>query len=339
MVPEPPAGYVRRAELLERLEGLLERRLTVLRAPAGFGKTTALANAAGEMRKRGLIAGWISLDGDDTPNLFGSYLAAAFGHAGLDVSLLDAQDAWSSAPAVQQMGALAQAIASHAAPCLLVLDEVDRLPRRTVQLIDLLVKRAPGNLHVAMAFRSDPGLDVGSYVLDGEAIVVGVQDFRFSRADIARFFQGGLSRRELVAVEERTAGWPVALMAYRNMRDGEATGRGANAAEATQNYLGVRLLRDLSTADRACLLDLAVFDWIDPDLVEEVLGSRDALLRVGALRALEGLLLAIGKHGTVLRLHPLLRDYCLDLFAVEDPDRLRFLHRQISRPAVSLRRR
>ena len=47
----------------------------------------ALADIAGSVRERGVVVGWISLDGDDTPNLFGSYLAAAFEQAGLDVAL------------------------------------------------------------------------------------------------------------------------------------------------------------------------------------------------------------------------------------------------------------
>ena len=286
LAPEPPAGYVRRAPLLARLDGLLERRLNVLQAPAGFGKTTVLADVARGVRERGVVVGWISLDGDDTPNLFGSYLAAAFEHAGLDVALRNAHDAWSSSPAVQQMGMLARAIQQHGAPCLLVLDEVDRLPRRTVALVDLLVKRAPGNLHVALALRTDPGLDLAPHVLDGGAVLVGAQAFRFSRADIARFFQGGLSRRELAAVEERMAGWAVALMVHRNVRASEAAGRGAEAVTLTESYLGVRLLRDLSAQDRACLLDLAVFDWIEADLVRDVLGSGDALawLREGVTR-------------------------------------------------------
>ena len=190
----------------------------MLRSPAGFGKTTALADLATGTRAQGLLVGWISLDEDDTPNLFGSYLAAAFEHAGLDLTLLNAHDAWSSSPAVQQMGTLARAIELHAAPCLLVLDEVDRLPRRTVQLVDLLVKRAPRNLHVAMAFRSDPGLELAPHVLNDGALVLGPGDLRFSKADIARFFPGGLSRRELAAVEKRTAGWPVAVTLYRNQR-------------------------------------------------------------------------------------------------------------------------
>ena len=57
------------------------------------------------------------------------------------------------------------------------------------------------------------------------------------------------------------------------MRAHEAKGLGADAERLTENYVGVRLLRDLSATDRACLLDLAVFDWLDDDLVDEVLGT------------------------------------------------------------------
>ena len=336
LAPELPAGYVRRASLQHRIEGPLERRLTVLRAPAGFGKTTVLADVAWGVKAQGPVAGWISLDEDDAPNLFGSCLASAFEHAGLDLALLNAHDAWSSSPAVHQMGMLARAIELHAAPCLLVLDEVDRLPRRTVQLINLLLTRAPANLHLAMAFRSDPGLDLATHVLDGEAIVVGVRQCRFSTADIAQFFNGTLSRRELATVVERTAGWPVALLVYRNMRAHEAKGLGADAERLTENYVGVRLLRDLSVRDRACLLDLAVFDWLDDDLVDEVLGSSDARVRIAAVSALDGLLVPINRARTVRRMHPLLKDYSVGLLSVEDPARKRSLHGRI---ALALARR
>ena len=336
LAPALPAGYVRHASLLHHIEGLLERRLTVLRAPAGFGKTTVLADVVCGVKAQGLVAGWISLDEDDAPNLFGSCLASAFKHAGLDLALIDVHDAWSSSPAVHQMGMLARAIELHAAPCLLVLDEVDRLPRRTVQLINLLLTRAPANLHLAMAFRSDPGLDLATHVLAGEAIVVGVRQCRFSTADIARFFHGKLSRRELATVVELTAGWPVALLVYRNMRAHEAKGLGADAERLTENYVGVRLLRDLSATDRACLLDLAVFDWLDDDLVDEVLGTSDARVRIAAVSSLDGLLVPINPDRTVRRMHPMLRDYCVGLLSVEDPARKRSLHGRI---ALALARR
>ena len=330
LVPELPAGYVHRASLLKRVEGLLERRLTVLQAPAGFGKTTALTDLARGAKEQGLVVAWISLDDDDMPRMFGSYLAGAFEHAGLDLSLLNTQDAWSESPTVNQIGMLARAIELHEAPCLLVLDEVDRLPRPTVELLDRLLKHGPRNLHVAMAFRSDPGLDLATHILDGGAIAVGAGQFRFSTDEIARFFGGELSRRELAAVEERTAGWPVALMVYRNMQADEAGGLGANTALLSENYVGVRLLRDLSAEDRAILFDLAVFDWLDADLVDKVLGSSDARLRIAALSSLDGLLSPLDSDRTVGRLHPLVRDYCLERLAVEDPARKRSLHQRIA---------
>ena len=145
---------------------------------------------------------------------------------------------------------LARAIELHGDPCLLVLDEVGLLPPGTVESIELLLKRSPGNLHVAMAFRSNPGLDLAAHFLDGSGIILRAPLFRFSRPEIARFFDDALSRRELATVEERTAGWPVALMVDRNMRAAGAEQPDVDPAELSENYVGVRLLRGLSRQDR-----------------------------------------------------------------------------------------
>ena len=329
-----PDGYLRRPRLLQRLDGLLERRLTVLRAPAGFGKTAVLADIALAAREQKRVVAWVSLDDDDTPDVFGDYLASALEHAGLDLSSFGAQESWSSAPAMHRIGMLARAVERHAEPCLLVLDEVDRPPRSTVQLIDLLLKRLPPNLHAAVAFRSDPGLELATHLLEGEAIVVDSQEFRFTKPEIARFFGGELSRRELAAVEEGTAGWPVALLFHRNLRDRARGGLGAEAAVLMDNYIGVRLLRDLSAEERAFLLDLAVFDWIEADLVDEVLGSSEARLRIMGLAPLDGLLLPVNGNDEAVRLHPMLREHCLDVLAVEDQARKGTLHRKIAQALV-----
>ncbi len=331
MVPPAPAGYVRRASLLRRVDRVLDRRLTVLQAPGGFGKTTLLADVSRRKKRQGVIVAWLSLDQDDTADVFGHYLARAFEHAGLDLAAFDDNDAWSSSPFTQQLGMLARAIELHGNPCLLVLDDVGLLPSGTVESIDLLLKRSPRNLHVAMAFRSNPGLDLAAHFLDGSGIILRAPLFRFSRPEIAGFFEGALSRRELAAVEERTAGWPAALMVERNMRAAGAGPAGADPAGLSENYVGVRLLGGLSKQDRGFLLDLAVFDWIDSDLVDEVLGSSDARLRVSMLPSLDGLVLPMDRNDAVRRLHPLVRDYCAGRLAVEDPDRKRLLHTRIAR--------
>lgn len=331
MPPPPPAGYVRRAPLLQRIDAVLDRPLTVLQAPGGFGKTTVLADVSRRKKEEGAIVAWLSLDQDDTADVFGHYLARAFEYAGLDLAAISDEDAWSSSPFTQQLGMLARAMELHADPCLLVLDEVELLPPGTVESIGLLLKRGPRNLHVAMAFRANPGLDLAAGLLDGSAVILTARQFRFSRPEIARFFDGALSRRELAVVEERTAGWPVALMLDRNMRAAGAEPPGVEAAGLSENYVGVRLLRGLSKQDRRFVFELALFDWIEADVVDEVLGSSDARLRVSTLSSLDGLLLPVDRGDAVWRLHPLVREYCAARFTVEDPVRKRFLHARIAR--------
>ena len=214
-IPELPAGHVRREALVPQLESLLERRLTVVQAPAGFGKTTLLADVCRKQRKE-VVAGWLALDAHDTPSELASLVACAFDHAGMDLALLREFDGWSSLQAAQQMGLLARAVELHAAPCLLVLDNVDRLPPRSTDWLDRLVKRGPGNLHVAIACRSNPRINLTGHELDGSVRIVCTEQLRFSAAEVGRYFHGELSGRELAEVWERTAGWPLAVAHCRS---------------------------------------------------------------------------------------------------------------------------
>ena len=336
--PGPGAGHVPRDSLLQRLDAVLECRFAALQAPAGFGKTTVLADFSRAKKAQGLPVAWISLDEDDTPSVFAGYLTYAFECAGLDLSVLSDLDNWSSSPPTNQVGMLARAIDQHAAPSLLVLDEVDRLPPATVELVQRLVEHGPDNLHLALAFRSNPGLDLAMRVLDGSGIAVGVEELRFSRDEIDRFFDGALSRRELIAAEDCTAGWPVALTVHRSERVSAKGQPGVETAQLTSEFVQMRLLRSLSPEDRAFVFELAVFESIEPDLVDEVLGTNDTRVRIAALRSLDGLLAPIGEDGKVRRLHPLAKGHCVDLLTRENPVRKRFLHAGIAQ-ALAARKR
>ena len=333
--PEPERNLVRPASLLRQVDAVLQRRITVLRASAGFGKTTMLADVSHRKQNDGILVGWLSLDEDDVPTLLVSYIACALEHGGLDLKIGQEFEAWSSLPIARQLEMLDRAIGLHAAPCLLVLDEVDRLPRASVALLDRLMKHAPRNLQVVMASRSDPDLDLATHFLDGSGRLVSTEQFRLTRTEIGRFLGGELSSRELNEIEERTAGWPIALALYRSGRASEADA-GTDAETLTSNYIGVRVFRDLPKEVRSDLLELAVFDRIDADVVDEVLGSSDARVRVGKLSALDGLLLPVDGDGAVRRLHPLVRDYCVHALSSEDPARKRSLHARI---ALALNRR
>ena len=332
--PARPPHYFRRTALIEALG---QRRIAVVTAPAGFGKTSLLADLCRRQRSEGLLSAWLTLADEDAPELLAAYLLYAFERAGLDVSTLTPRrDPAASLPAERAVLALARAIEWHVAPCLLVLDEAERLPAgRPLEMLNTLLRHQPDNLRIAVACRRNPGLDLEAAVLNGRAIRIDTEELRFSTPEIARFFSLDLPRATLRRLAERTEGWPVALQLYRNLRVGERRSvsvgdlRGDRGIAA--NFLGARLLRGLSHADREFVLDLALFDWIDSALVDEVQGATDSRLRLASLPELDGLLVPNEGASGVMRLHPLLRDYCAAERFREDPSRFRTLQRGIAR--------
>ena len=332
--PAPVVGYLSRPALLGRIDPLDQRRLVVLKAPGGFGKTMLLADLVRRQRERGWLVAWLTLVADDTPAILGAYLAWAFRRAGLDLTTLDDAEVAAPRRAGRHTALLTRAIEVHAARCLLVLDDADRLADRdAVETVNALLRYSPRNLHVAVAYRRNPGLDVDGDVLAERGVGLGVSELRFSTPEVARFVGADLAPGDLEALVARTEGWPVALQLWRNLRGDAARPapvhdfRGDKGV--TANFLGARLLGTLPQADRDFLLDLALFDWIEPALVDEVLGSGDTTRRLAALGELDGLL--HDRAGGVARLHPLIRDYCAAQRFRETPDRCRRIRIAIAR--------
>ena len=335
-LPTQTPYYFDRPRLMERIERS-RWPIVMLRAPGGFGKTTLLSEICRHEKERGNLAAWLTLDEDDTADGVEMYLMYAFEVAGLHMD--------STPEAIEyRMERLEQQIDNHHAPCLLAIDEVERLKGHAVEALDFFLHHAPRNLRIVLGLRDNPGLDLSSAVLDGRATVIGAEQLRFSKPDIAAYFSGGLPRRELAAVAERTEGWPVAVCLYRSARlDNVATGAIGKLPRiptgdegVAANWVGARLFRNVAQEDREFLLDLAQFDWIDSAIVDDAMNRNDTGRRLGGLAALDGLLQPLGGATDAKRLHPLLKEYCNVERLREGPRRHRQLHRAI---AVAMRKR
>ena len=333
-LPDPIEGWLERKELEARC-ALTERRLTVLRAPGGFGKTALLGHRCRRLREQGVVVAWLSLDEEDGPGPLAAYLALAFEAAGLERggrASAETRSGLADTQADYRINLLVRALERYDAPCVLALDEVERLGSAgAVGTLNALLRRAPRNLHVGMAFREQPpDLEIAMFALEGRETTVTADDLRFSRRDIARFFEGGLSRRELASLAADSAGWPIALRIHRNAghwKNGGAQGPG----RAVAGWIETRLWRGISAADRDFVLDAALFDSLDPDLIDDVLKVRNSGRRIAAMGALAGLLSIRGGGGAATRLHPLIKDYCEKRRFEETPDRFRMIHREIAR--------
>ena len=330
-IPDRVAGYVHRDELESRAMPT-RRRLTVLKAAGGFGKTTLLAECCRKLRQDGVAVAWVSLDEHDEPAVLDTYLAVACQNAGLN--LLDVSDPErASVGPESRVGVVLREIQTFGRPFVIAFDELERLRNpASVSLLEFLLQRGPPNLHLAIACRQIPdGLNVAGAVLDGRAELVGTEELRFSNAEVARFFDLNLSRGDLAAEMDRTAGWPFALRVSRNRMEGGAGESIGVAQDMVRNWVESRLFAGIGWDDRDFLLDVGLFGWMDAALLDEALERTDSGHRLRSMRVLVGLLEPVSGGTTESwRLHPLVREHCAERLFRENPQRFRAIHRRIA---------
>ena len=336
-IPEPVAGYLDRAALEDRVMPT-RRRLTVLSAPGGFGKTTLLAECCRKLRRDGVRVAWISVDEQDEPAVLDTYIAYACRSAvagAVEDPERPAVPSADNAPggSGSRTGLAMREVADREVPFVLVFDEVERLANpASAALLDHLVKRGPANLHLAFACRHLPaGVNVAGAVLEGCAVVVSAEDLRFSQSEVAEFFDGKLTRPQLKALMAESAGWPFAVRISRNEMESGGGGDPRAAQEIVENWVSSRLFAGLGVEDREFLLDIGLLEWMDPALLDDVLERTDSFRRIDTMPVLVGLLEPVRSGATdVWRLHHLVREHCSRRRFRETPERYRSIHRRIA---------
>lgn len=215
-IPQLHSSLVFRDRLVERLNEGLNRRLILLSAPPGFGKTMLLAEW---VRRSELPAAWLSLDsGDNDPLLFLRYLITALqpmiGDTGRGVLHLTRTF---SPPAIEALViSLLNEIQKDPGEFVLVLDDFHMIEDPSIQkIISFLVDRLPAFMHLAVATRSDPALPLARLRSRNQLFELRAADLGF-RPEETRLFlnekQGlDLSEQEIEQLLQRTEGWPAGL--------------------------------------------------------------------------------------------------------------------------------
>ena len=282
-----PGTTLLRADLVQRLADRFERRLTVVRAGAGFGKSTLLAQARDEARIERLGDDvMVRLDDRDrdAPRLR-RHLAAALDVTGEDPTVDDLLEAvWTRAPT----------------PVALVLDDVhviDGAPEAWA-VVRRLLEQLPANGHLVVSGRRAPDLPVARLQARGEVLLIEERDLAFDADDLQALAElRGLD--PAVAAELPT--WPAL-----------ATLTGVVGHQASLEYLWDEVLGALPEQRRALLAAVAPFGEVDDELVLAVGGEGTAV------RLVDGLpLVDVDEDGTC-RLHDLWRGALADVLAADD---------------------
>jgi LuxR family maltose regulon positive regulatory protein len=221
-MPPQRMGIVPRLWLVERLESGLRqgdgfgRRLTLISAPAGYGKTTL---AIDWLQGSKLPVSWLSLDEpDNDPRRFITYLIAAM--KGINENIGQAVRAMLQSPqpppSELMLTALVNEISNVPQPFALVLDDYHVIHTPSIhQQLAFLLDHQPTNLHLVITTREDPLLPIPRLRAQGQVLEIRQNDLRFTESEAAEFLKSmmslDLSSDEISALERRTEGWIAGL--------------------------------------------------------------------------------------------------------------------------------
>ena len=216
MPPRLTTGMVPRERLLTRLEAALTKKVSLLSAPTGFGKTTLVRTW---IASRAVPSAWVTLDEhDNDPVRFWTYICSAL--RTLDRSLGKATLSMLTGPQPPSFGTLLTPLINDLTrlevPSVLVLDEYQAIRLPDIhEGVSFLLQHLPESLHLVFITRTDPTLPLGLLRARDELVEITTSDLRFSQQEAEAFLQttaqADLPSSVVARLLQKTEGWPAGL--------------------------------------------------------------------------------------------------------------------------------
>ena len=334
-VPRVRRGLVARPRLVDRLGG--DARLTLVSAPAGFGKTTLLASWLGQADRH---VAWLSLDAsdDDPVSFWTGVVTAVHGAVGVGDRAQELLAAPGSSD--QVLTVLLNELAEVPDEVWLVLDDYHLVTNQDIgRGVSFLVEHLPPHVHVVLSTRADPDLPLARWRVRGELAEIRAADLRFSSDEAAAYLDEAtgvrLSAEQVRALADRTEGWIAALqlaaISLQGRDDVEAFIAGfAGDDRYVFDYLVEEVLANQPEPVRDFLLGSAVLDRLTGALCDAVLARDDAGAMLQNLERANLFLVALDDRREWYRYHQLFADVLRARLSGEQPELVPVLHRRAS---------
>lgn len=340
-IPRPRGAVVARPRLNERLNRIVEAKLTLVSAPAGFGKSTLIAEWLAGVNDS-VLATWLSVDpADSEPVTFWTYVVSALrkvvpgiGEAAL--SMLD-----SPQPRVDLLrAALLNELGQLTRDVVLVIDDYHAITDPAIQEgVAYIVDHLPAPMHLVITTRADPALPLARLRARGELVEIRAADLRFTPAEATVYFNDVLAlelgAKEVAALDGRTEGWIAAMqLAGLSMQ-----GRGdvaqfiagfAGDDRYIVDYLVEEVLRRQSEDVRTFLLQTSVLARMSAPLCDAVTGQGHGKATLEALDRGNLFMVPLDDRRQWYRYHHLFGDVLRAQLSEAGPRDIVDLHRRAS---------
>src|SRR5256886_3195595 len=339
-LPRLRPNVVIRPRLLERLNEGLHRNLTLISAPAGFGKTTLVSQwLAGGSRP----TAWLSLDeGENDLTRFLTYLVAALQTIAPNIGegVLGVLQSPQPPPPEAILTALLNEITTIPDHFVLVLDDYHVLDAKQVdQALTYLVEHLPPQMHLVIATREDPQLSLARLRARSHLTELRAADLRFTASEAAAFLNHvmglSLSAADIAALEDHTEGWIAGLQLAALSMQGHQDVPGFIRAFAGDHryivdYLVEEVLQRQPEPVRSFLLQTSILDRLSGPLCDAVTGQEEGNARVEALERGNFFVVPLDDKRHWYRYHHLFAEVLSVHLMAEQPHQVATLHRRAS---------
>jgi LuxR family maltose regulon positive regulatory protein len=346
-VPPVPPGWLTRPRLRKQLDAALRCRLTLVCAPAGFGKTTLLSEwialQAGESATSAPPAAWLSVDKEDNdPDRFWTYFVAALQtvQSGLGQRSLEMLET-GKAPSIRAMlTTLVNDISEAKRDFVLILDDYHEIASKSVhESIAFLVDHLPPRAHLVLATRVDPPLPLARLRVRGQLNELRAADLRFTTDEATAFFNDimelGLTTDNVRALDSLTEGWIASIrMAALSMQGCENIPSFIAEFTGTHRHVMDYLVEEVLGRQRPSvqqfLVRTSVLDRLSAPLCNAVTGGDNAEEMLDHLQSANLFVVPLDESRKWFRYHHLFSDLLRDRLQKTQPDRIPMLHRRAS---------
>jgi LuxR family transcriptional regulator, maltose regulon positive regulatory protein len=295
LVPSPARALIPRLALHAVLAESLNLPLTLISAPAGYGKTTLLADFARQTGS-GFHTAWVSLDqADRDARCFWRYVLTALDHCqpGLTDPALQLIEKRPALPLAEMLTALINAISQSQAQYLLILDNLDLADEPPVQSsLNYLLEHQPPQLHLVLSTRRDPPLNLSRLRANNQLLEIRVGQLRCSEAETALFLKEitgiELPPGAAAKIAERTEGWLAGLqlmcLALRSQPGGAGGISSLNGSQRyILDYLNEEVIQRQPAAVRSFLMRTSILRQLSAPLCDAVMDSTGSQAMLEAL--------------------------------------------------------
>jgi LuxR family maltose regulon positive regulatory protein len=347
-MPPINAGHVTRTRLIEQLKQGLDSKLTLISAPAGYGKTTLLSAWAARC---GLPVAWLTLDsGDDDPVRFVTYLVAALhsvdaDHAQETHKIMDALVSSQPFNAIYWMSAILEQLEILPDKFMLILDDFHAIKNSEIhQAINFLLDHQPAKMHLVISTRADPSLSVAKIRACGQLNELRQVDLRFSpqetQAFVTQWIGNELPASDLSTLSSRTEGWIAGLqMACLALQNTPSNSRDeisqmiasfGGSHEYIVDYFATEILAQQTGLLRSFLLQTSILDPLCGELCNAVTGRKDGQSMLEQLQKANLFIIPLDQERQWYHYHPLFSDLLVKQLHQETPEIISGLHHRAS---------